>query len=366
MEHFRWEFLHAIVFTGLLVRYLRPRAVQIGLVDRPDHRKRHRGTVPLVGGIAIFIGYVLAVGPVVDTSPRLMGLLLGGGLLIVIGALDDYFDFRPLPRLAAQVMAVGVMIISGVSLQDIGALGANGGLLALGILAVPFTVFATVGAINALNMMDGVDGLSGSVGVVAIAAMLIVSIVSGANNAIPQLLALLGCVMGFLFFNMRSPIRRKALAFLGDAGSMFLGFALTWYLISLSQGTDRAFPPAAAVWFVALPLMDAVYNIGRRLAAGRSPLGCDRQHLHHLFIRSGVPVQSTVWMLCAAATLLASVGVAGSLLEWPDVYLAAGFATLFCLYCTVMHVAWRNLLKQQSDESAPHSLPSQHATAAQR
>lgn len=343
MESLRWQFIDAFLFTCLLVYFLMPQARRIGLVDLPDKRKRHRHAVPLIGGLAIFAGYVLMLGSADAISRGTFLFIGGGGLVMLIGVLDDYFDFRPLPRFIAQIAAALCMVADGVVLTNLGMLAPGGSLLVLGALSVPFTVFATVGAINALNMTDGLDGLSGSLALVALAALAVIAAGADHGDMLRQSVLLGGCVLGFLLFNMRSPLRKRAVVFLGDAGSMFLGFALTWYLIELSQGPDRAMPPASALWLMALPLMEAIYSIGRRLAAGQSPLQADRRHLHHLLLARGFSVQQTVALLTISAVLLAMVGVFGALRDWPDMYLAVGFVALFAVYATGLSLLWRGV-----------------------
>lgn len=353
MESLSWQFVNAFLFTFLLVYFLLPQARRIGLVDEPNRRrKRHRHAVPLIGGLAIFASYVLMLGPAGWLSTHTLLFPAGGGLIILIGALDDYFDFKPLPRLIAQVGAALCMIAAGVVLTDLGGLAPGGTLMLLGVLAVPFTVFAAVGMINALNMTDGMDGLSGSLALVSLAGMLVIAAATGHTGMMHPLVVLGGCLLGFLLFNLRSPLHRRAAAFLGDAGSMFLGFALTWFLIELSQGADRAMPPVSALWLVALPLMEAVYSIGRRLVAKQSPLKADHRHVHHLLLARGFTVQQTVAILVLGGALLATVGVAGAIYHWPEIYLATAFACVFAVYCTSQSIAWRSVPDARARKAA--------------
>lgn len=333
LEQLRWLFVEGFVLAFLLVYFLMPKACRLGLVDWPKGRKRHARAVPLIGGLAIFIAYLVALPSASAAGGADLLLLAGAGLLVLVGALDDYFDFPTWPRFAAQIAAGACMIAGGVVLLDLGAITPQGAILHLGFWAVPFTIFATVGMINALNMSDGIDGLSGCLSLVAIAALGVVAIAAGQDASAAKLVVLGGAIVGFLTYNLRTPLRRSAAVFLGDAGSMFLGFTLTWFLIALSQGEARAMPPASALWLVALPLMDTLYSILRRLAAQRSPLAPDDQHLHHLLLDAGLTVQQTVAVLTAVATLLASVGVAGAVFDWPEFTLAAGFAATFGCYC---------------------------------
>ena len=175
-------------------------------------------------------------------------------------------------RFVAQIIASLIMIYgAGVVITDIGAVSFSGNVVYLGWLSVPFTVFATLGIINALNMCDGLDGLSGSLAFISLVGLFIGAI-SGQMNSNVILLTFLGAgVLGFLMFNLRIFRRKHASVFMGDAGSMFLGFALTWFAIHLAQGMNRTITPATALWFLMLPIFDTVAMIFRRLVKRRSP-----------------------------------------------------------------------------------------------
>lgn len=343
MENLRWLFIEAFVFGFLLIYYLRGRSIRWGLVDKPDWRKRHGRAVPLIGGIAIFASFVLVAGPMTGLSQSGLVFLACGSILVLIGALDDYFDYPPWARFAVQIAAALGMAVAGVALYDLGTILPNGELLVLGALAIPLTVFATVGLINAFNMIDGVDGLAGSLSLVALAALIVLAAVAGQGESLQRLLTLSGCVAAFLVYNLRTPMRRAATAFLGDSGSMFLGFALAWFLINLSQGDARILPPAAALWLVAIPLMDTLYCMLRRLANGHSPFAPDRRHLHHLLLAVGFSVRRAVTLLSGVAAALAAVGVAGALAGWPQFVMVAGFVAMFTAYCLTLTLLWRQL-----------------------
>ena len=154
-------------------------------------------------------------------------------------------ELSPAVRFVAQVIAALLMIFgAGVVLNDLGSMTPSGELLQLGFLAVPFTVFATLGIINALNMCDGLDGLSGSLTLTSLSGLILVAYIWGSPGRYGACCRFLGtAIVGFLLFNLRLLGRERASVFMGDAGSMFLGFALTWYAISLSQGESRALPP---------------------------------------------------------------------------------------------------------------------------
>lgn len=339
--------LVALVATILLIVVLRPVAVRVGLVDIPNERKSHRAPTPLVGGLAIFAGLVLGFflcldGPI-PLSQREVYSFFGAGLLLVaVGVVDDFLELSPAVRFIAQVLAALLMIFgAGVVLKDLGSMTPEGYVLQLGILAVPFTVFATLGVINALNMCDGLDGLSGSLTLTSLSGLILAAYIWGVP-ADTALLPILGtAIAGFLLFNLRLLGRERASIFMGDAGSMFLGLALTWYAIALSQGETRALPPAAALWFLMIPIFDAVSMMLRRMMKGRSPFAADREHLHHIFLLAGYSVNETVLVMTGVASCGVFIGLASIYFRIPELVVSGAFLLTGIGYFWMISHAWK-------------------------
>lgn len=337
----------ACLTTAVLIVILRPLAVTVGLVDVPDARKSHQGPIPLVGGLAIFSAVLAAclfpkLTGLAVSGPELLSFLAASVVLVGVGVVDDFLELTPRARFLAQIAAALAMIYGGgVVLTDLGGMTWSGTILQLGLLAVPFTIFTTVGVINALNMCDGLDGLSGSLALVSLGGFALALAISGQAADGGLLMVLGGGIIGFLLFNMRLPGRARASIFLGDAGSMFLGFALTWFAVSLSQGPDRVIKPAAALWFIMVPVMDAVAMMLRRMVRGRSPFSPDREHLHHIFLLAGYSVNQTVAIMATLGMGGAAVGLASTYWDWPDLWVAAGFLVVgLCYFWLIMH-SWR-------------------------
>jgi len=339
--------LFALVATILLIVLLRPLAVRSGLVDIPNERKSHRAPTPLVGGLAIYggmvLGYFLCRGGAVPLSNGgVYSFFAAGLLLVVVGAADDFLDLSPAVKFFAQLIAALLMIFgAGVVLTDVGSMMPSGDLLPLGLLSVPFTVFATMGVINALNMCDGLDGLSGSLALTSLSGLILVAYLWGGPGDTGLLLILGAAVIGFLLFNRRLLGRERAYIFMGDAGSMFLGFALTWFAISLSQGEDRALRPSAALWFLMVPIFDAVSMMIRRIRKGRSPFVADREHLHHIFLLAGFTVNETVGMIVGLASLGVFVGLASIHFQIPEFIVSGGFLLAGIAYFWMISRAWK-------------------------
>ena len=326
--------LSAFGITVGLLWVLRPLALRIGLVDKPGERKLHQGNIALIGGIAMFCGLMF--------SMLMLNLPLGGlraffascALLVIVGILDDFHELPSWVRFAAQIAAALMMTLwGGVVVTDLGAI-TGGGKVELGIWAVPFTVFATIGVINAVNMIDGADGLAGGISFVALSLLTGIAFVAGRATEGMVLVLLAATVVAFLFFNARLPGRKHALVFMGDAGSMLLGFALAWFLISLSQGENRAIQPVMALWILAVPLIDTVSIMIRRGHSRRNLFLASRDHFHHLLLDTGRKQGTTVGVMVALAAAAGIVGVAASLAGVSEsllfiVFLALGFLHLW-------------------------------------
>jgi UDP-GlcNAc:undecaprenyl-phosphate GlcNAc-1-phosphate transferase len=155
------------------------------------------------------------------------------------------------------------------------------------------------------------------------------------------LLTLGAAILGFLLFNRRLLGRQRASVFMGDAGSMFLGLALTWFAISLSQGEARALRPSAALWFLMVPIFDAVSMMLRRILKGRSPFAADREHLHHVFLLAGYTVNETVAIMVGFASLGVFAGLASIYYAIPELIVSGGFLLVGIGYFWLINHAWK-------------------------
>jgi UDP-GlcNAc:undecaprenyl-phosphate GlcNAc-1-phosphate transferase len=312
------QLMNAFLLTVVLVTALRSVAAQTGFLDRPDDRKRHRGSVPLVGGLAMFPAFLVASFSLEPAFRIPMTALTGLALLVVVGACDDRFGLRASLRLAVQFLAAGVMVWSiAPSVEWIAG-------LPLGVAAIPLAALFVVGLTNAFNMMDGLDGLAGGVAACALFWLALTAIAFGREDAMVAVLPLFFAVLGFLVFNMRHRWRGQASVFMGDAGSMMLGAAIAYQTLALSSGEGRVASVAPLLWICALPAIETLSLIVRRLRVGRSPMAADRRHLHHLLVDGGLrPERAAAWLIIASGGL-GAVGYAAARLGASDVLLALG------------------------------------------
>lgn len=300
----------ALAFVFVAIPLLTPLAVRLGLVDLPAGRKQHETPTPMHGGLCILAGMVVTAAIFHDiSSSATTAFYVAGGTLLLVGVVDDLKDLNWKIRIGAQVLAALAMIyFGGVSVQQLDdVIGVES--FSLGWLAVPITVFVVVGMINALNMSDGIDGLAGTLALVSMLLFACFALYAGNTGAAERLLAISGAVVGFLAWNLRRPGLSRAEVFLGDAGSMLLGFIIAWTAVRLSQNPAHPVSPVLGPWTIALPLIDCCSLILRRMREGRSPFSADRNHLHHLLLDAGYTPTGIV-MFTALTSIVFGLGAA--------------------------------------------------------
>ncbi|MFK7955081.1 MAG: MraY family glycosyltransferase [Lysobacterales bacterium] len=323
----------------LMLKAFVPVARKLGLVDHPQSRKIHERATPLVGGIAIFGGCVFGLLMVPVSLGEYRILFAAGAALLLVGLLDDLRELSARSRFAAQILATLAMVkAGGVELVSFGQLLDSRELI-LGALALPVTVFCTVGVINAVNMSDGVDGLSGGLVLVALIGLGAASIAESQLATAPLLCAVVAAVMVFLVMNFRPG--RAAQVFLGDAGTLWLGFLLAWLFVDLSQGDARVIDPVTALWLLAIPLLDTVFVMIERPRAGESPFRAAQDHLHHLFLRAGFGRARSVLLILLLAIVFAGLGLAGQWLNIDQSWRFYGFIVMAAVYHQMLARAWR-------------------------
>ena len=323
----------ACIAGSVLTPLMRLIARKSGLIDYPDgRRKLHLQPIALGGGLAVFAATLVGIAGAFAYRPSLIDGaqssffwgLFGSSLFIVgVGLVDDRYHLRGRQKLLGQIVAVSILIASGLIVRNVKIFEWN---IELGLLAIPFTMFWLLGAINALNLIDGLDGLAGGVGVIlslAIAGMACLTVHE--FDAIVAV-ALCGALLGFLIYNLP-----PASIYLGDAGSMLIGLLLGALAMhsSLKTAASVALMAPTVIW--AIPILDVGMAILRRKLTGRSIYETDRGHLHHCLLRRGFSSRMTLFwigLFCAVTATGALVSVARQN-EWMAVISAvAVFGTL--------------------------------------
>lgn len=333
--------LTALMLSIFFITILSPLATRVGLTDRPDHRKQHKVPTPLIGGLACYFAIAILLVCNKGLFPHQLAYFTASTLLVLVGLIDDYKTLGVKIRLLTQVLAVLIMTeVADVKINSLGYL-VDFGELHLGAFSTIFTVFAVVGGINAFNMIDGIDGLAGGLTLVAILTIAVLAHFSGQSQLCQFCGLYIAIISGFLAFNCRIFGRQNAKIFLGDTGSTLLGFTVCWLAIYASQGKQAIMPPALVLWIIALPLLDSVCIMGRRISKGRSPFAADREHLHHILALAGYSINQVLVKLIGAAILLASLGAAIVMgVEAPDELLIGFFLMVFAAYVWCMCNAW--------------------------
>ncbi|NOI72280.1 UDP-N-acetylglucosamine--undecaprenyl-phosphate N-acetylglucosaminephosphotransferase [Vibrio owensii] len=336
-------YLFVFILSFVLLFILRKVAKRVGLVDKPNARKLHQGVVPLVGGISIYLTLLVGFIFFIPMNDNLALYLVCSAILIVLGALDDYYDVSFKIRLAIQAgISLAMIHIGGHSLHDLGYLMGSE-TIALGEFAgTVITVIAVIGAINAFNMVDGIDGLLGGLASVTFTALGIVFAYSGNEYLATICLLIVTAMVPYILLNLGFPLGRRFKIFMGDAGSMFIGFSVVWMLIRGTQEPETiAFKPVTALWLIAIPLMDMATIMIRRIRKGQSPFQPDREHLHHICQRIGLSSHSTLIVICSMSAICAFFGVWADFAGISEYIVFTTFLVIFALYFSIITYIWR-------------------------
>jgi UDP-GlcNAc:undecaprenyl-phosphate GlcNAc-1-phosphate transferase len=332
--------LATLLGTVLAIGWLIDRAPGLGLLDKPGGRKQHAKPTPLVGGLGIGFGLLVIwlLVPSLRPHPWLIAGFVG---MLVVGLLDDYREIPASRKLGIEIALIAcVLLAAGITLDHLGTL-LPGVEVNVGWLGLPIAVFGIASVLNAVNMIDGVDGLSGGVAFAGFAALALLAGMAGDMSLMQMALIPCAAIAGFLGYNLRLPGRPAARVFLGDAGSLSVGFLLGAYAIVICQGSSV--PAITTVWAVALPLLDGLTVIQRRSARGIGVTQPGADHLHHLLRASGLSASA----ITAAETLLAAFFAAIGFVLWQVD--ADEWVSLFLLLITALVFrvgtdrAWRRL-----------------------
>lgn len=324
--------LSSFCITGCFLFVLKPVAVRVGLVDLPGGRKTHLRATPLVGGIGIFLGVLIVSNFMPGVISEYRSLLSLSAIILFMGVFDDARELGAWVRMLGHALvALAMAVVAGVQLTTLGDLLSLGP-INLGIFSIPVTVFATVGVINAVNMSDGIDGLSGTLVTVALGFVALLSFANGQIATTNFIMIMVLSIMAFLCMNFRSFWNRKALVYLGDAGSTTLGYMLTWLLIDATQGNVASFAPVYALWFLAVPLFDTIHLMIQRPLRGVSPFSAGTDHLHHKLLSRGYSVQQVVMILLAVSLVFGFAGLIGISLGASESTMFLILLALFILY----------------------------------
>ncbi len=349
----------AVAISFLSTPLVKTLAYKVGAIDVPkDNRRMHKVPIPRLGGLAIFLAFLLSALIFADIDRQLQGILLGAVIIVVLGALDDVLALKALPKLIVQIIAAGVAVYHGCVIQFISNpnVFSNATYLNLGWLSVPITIIWIVAITNAVNFIDGLDGLAVGVSSISAAALIVIALMVAETNIAIILCALFGACLGFIPYNMN-----PAKIFMGDSGSTFLGYILATLSITGLFKMYAIISFAVPFLILGLPIFDICFAFLRRIAHGQSPMQADRGHVHHRLIDMGFTQKQAVaiaYMLTAilglAAVVLTSSGELKALILIGAVFVvgAIGIRLIFSSH-------------EPAQSAAPADTPAEQKPAAQ-
>ena len=277
-----WLLILPISIGGLSTLFFVTVGERIGLVDYPDHRKHHGEPTVTAGGLSIFVTVLICSIFLIPQGHNILVYFVCSSMLVILGLLDDISDIPAVHRLITQSFIALLMCTQGglyiTELGDLFGLGE----VNLGYFGYLLTVVAVIAAINAFNMIDGIDGLLGSTALIIFSALSILFSLTGDVTNLKFSLLIAISIVPYLWVNLQiRPIWLEKM-FMGDTGSMLIGFSVVWLLIQGSQGEIRSLSVTTALWLICFPLMDMARVMLSRKWCGQSMMEADRTHLHHL------------------------------------------------------------------------------------
>lgn len=349
-------FALSLVIAFLMTPPVKRFAEKVGAIDVPkDDRRVHNHPIPRMGGLAIFMGFVLSLIVFVPMSTKVLGLLVGALIIAVMGGVDDIVCLNPWIKLLGQVIAALVAIRCGLVFDVISNpnIFAEETYIEIGYLSIPLTMLWIVACTNAVNLIDGLDGLAVGVSAISSLTMLIVSLFVSEPVVSLILAALTGACLGFMPYNLN-----PAKIFMGDVGSQLLGFVLsTASIMGLFKlhAIITFFVPLLAL---ALPLADTIFAFFRRILHGQSPFKADKGHFHHRLLAMGLNQKQVVAVLYGISAVLGLLAV-----------LMAGNSVAVKIICLVTAfiislVIWLKIFKNNPNLRAEHHAVHEHIQSA--
>lgn len=301
MTVYVWAFVIALIVTYICTPLVRTLAVKIGAIDAPDARKVHQVSIPRLGGLAIYIGYMVSLLYSVKDISSVKGLIIGSVILVAVGIWDDVKQIGPKTKLLGQIVAALMLPIFDNAIHFI-SIGDH--MLYLEYLSIPLTVFWIVGFTNIVNLIDGLDGLAAGISLIACIAICIVTLQMGQIDLACITLALAGAACGFLRYNFN-----PAKIFMGDTGSMLLGYTMAAISVMGSVKTAATVGLVVPVIVLGLPILDTLFAIVRRRINGRPVFQPDKGHLHHRLLAMGLTQKQAVLLMYAITAVLGCVSI---------------------------------------------------------
>lgn len=305
-------FLIASFLSIVLTPLVKILAIKIGAVDKPNYRKIHTKLTPRLGGLAIFLSFIISILLSFNYSNKsIKGLLIGSFIIVLCGVIDDIKELNYKTKLVFQLIASIVLITHGICITKISILSIDGtSFIDLGVLSVPITLLWLIGVTNAINLIDGLDGLACGLASISSIFLFIIFIATGNNTMALMIIILAGSCLGFLPYNFN-----PAKIFMGDTGSMFLGFILAGMSIQGTVKYAATIIMFAPILIIGLPLYDTLVTMLRRFIQGESIMSPDKQHFHHRMLSLGLKQKQVALISYLINTLLGLLAISVLFIE---------------------------------------------------
>ncbi|QEK13691.1 undecaprenyl/decaprenyl-phosphate alpha-N-acetylglucosaminyl 1-phosphate transferase [Crassaminicella thermophila] len=299
-------------------------AYKLGAIDVPkDDRRVHKSPIPRMGGLAIYLGFLVSVLVALPLDKKMIGMLIGGTLIVLMGIVDDIKPLSAKTKLAGQLISAIILVYCGMKIGKLN-IPFTDIQIKFQLLSIPVTIFWIVGITNTINLIDGLDGLAAGVAIIAALSLSYVAYVNGRYETAIMTLAIAGASMGFLPYNFN-----PAKIFMGDTGSLFLGYMLAAISIDGLIKGATAIATVVPVLALGLPIFDTTFAILRRAINGRPIMQPDKGHLHHKLLSTGMGQKRTVLILYAISSVFGvSAALMSSSKSWDSLFLIIAASAL--------------------------------------
>ncbi|MFW6386742.1 MAG: glycosyltransferase family 4 protein [Bacillota bacterium] len=322
-------FVLSLLISNFVTPHVKRLALSTGAVDIPNNRRINSSPIPSSGGAAIYLAFIITLLLFAELNFKTGALILGGTFIFIVGFIDDIYELSPRLKLAGQILAAGILLLGGISIEFI--TNPLGGMIYLGYWGIPLTVFWVVGITNTVNLIDGLDGLAAGVSTIAVLTLFFVSLQEGQAAAALPAVILAGGMLGFLRFNFH-----PAEIFMGDSGSLFIGYLLAAISVTGALKSAATVTVVVPVLALGIPIFDTVYAIIRRLYNNRPVGEADHGHLHHRLLALGWTQTEVVLIVYGISFAL---GVSALIVN--STALQSGLILLFLIIVGLVSWAWR-------------------------
>lgn len=312
------------MFVVAIIPFVRKMAIRINAIDIPRGRHIHKVPTPKLGGLAIFLGFLLGYMVFGTPSSVMNAILIGSFIIMLTGVIDDISELGPLTKLVGQLAAACVIVFYGqILIKDITAFGYY---INFSFFSYPLTIFFILGCINCINLIDGLDGLSGGISSIYYLTIAIIATIQGKTGLdFVMAFTMLGATLGFLVYNFH-----PASIFAGDSGSMFMGFMISVIaLFGFKNVTMTSLIIPLVI--LAIPILDTLFAIVRRLLKGENPAKGDKLHIHHQLLSRNMSQGKTVFIILFINILFSVASIMYVLEDKKLGYIIYGFLLLIVI-----------------------------------